>query len=269
MSTSSISVVLRQPSRTLPFRSFGASLAKLPEELILQILEYALSSPGFIAKTDFWAGECEWPECHCQGAWKHVPAKTFTQYTVAPLLAAPKPIPRLAQLAFYANNTFHLCGPQNDMTWNGSGFWLPPPGVRHWIRHLEVEIQIAIPRADPSSSSGGQRGSVFTPAIDWQFLRRLQRGVHGFTGLKTLKLMFEALYVTTQDRLYILDEQLGRAEPFCFQTQTLIVEVCSPWPIWLDDDASSGDIIRDESLGIVLRRHMSATGTWSTRGEVE
>lgn len=237
--------------------SFASLLLGLPEELILEILEHLLTFPGVVARTKFFTGECEWPSCLCQGGrWKHVRVKKLTRATLVPLLEAPEPIPRLARLVFYTTNRFHFCGPQNDEPYASPGFWLPPPGVRHWIRHIQVEVQIAIRRQRSVLWDGLGPMFVFAPSLDWNFLRRLQRGVHGFTGLRSLKLMFEALFITKRDNLQDLDEQLGAVQPFCFQTQELIVEACSVFPAWLDDDAMSGDIVHDADLESVLRRHM-------------
>lgn len=258
MSVSSTSAIRVQAMPASSLRSFRAALSSLPEEVIIEILEYALSLPGCIAKTEFCVGFCEWPSCRCQdGSWHHTPAKQLTNDTLTPLLIAPEPIPRLAQLAFYISNTFHLCGPQNDVLWVGGGFWLPPSGFRHWIQRLEVEVQINFPR--PGSLTNAEDFGI-VPALDWQFLRRLQQGVHGFTGLRNLKLMFEALFITKDEQLRKLDEQLGKIEPFSFQTQDLFVEACSAYPLWLEDDCNSGDIILDERLGKVLEKYMSATG---------
>jgi len=246
--------------QAIPAPSLWAKLSILPEELILGVLEHVLSLPGSVAKTEFCAGYCEWPSCYCQGeSWKHSPAKELTRDTLNPLLVAPEPIPRLAQLAFYTSNTFHLCGPQNDMEYTGPAIWLPPQGFRHWIRRLEVEVQINFPRPgcplDPEAPTLG-----LTPALDWQFLRRLQWGVHGFTGLQTLKLMFEALFITRDEQLQRLDEQLAKSEPFSFQTRELDVEACSAYPVWLEDDFMSNDMVLDERLGKVLEKYVSAHG---------
>ncbi|KAJ4987339.1 hypothetical protein SVAN01_07209 [Stagonosporopsis vannaccii] len=246
---------------TIPAPSFWPTLSSLPEELILEILEHVLSLSGCIAKTDFYAGYCEWPSCHCQGnSWYHTPAKKLTMDNLTPLLAATEPIPRLAQLTFYASNTFHLCGPQNDIRWAGSGFWLPPRQFRQWIRRLEVEVQINFAR--PGSPSNPSEEPVFgiTPTLDWQFLRRLQQGVHGFTGLRTLKMMFEALFITRDEQLRRLDKRLAESEPFSFQAQELIVEACSAYPVWLEDDFMSNDLVVDERLGKVLEKYVSANG---------
>lgn len=258
MATSNTSANAMQAMPVRSLKPLGTALSSLPEELILEILEYVLSLPGCIAKTEFCVGFCEWPSCCCQdGTWYHTPAKELTKDTLTPLLAAPDPIPRLAQLAFYTSNTFHLCGPQNDVIWAGGGFWVPPSGIRHWIRRLEVEVQINFLRSDSLTKS---EDFGIVPALDWQFLRRLEQGVHGFTGLQTLKLMFEALFITKDEQLQKLDEQLGKIEPFSFQTQDLVVEACSAYPVWLEDDCMSGDIILDERLEKVLGKYMSANG---------
>ncbi len=71
--------------------------------------------------------------------------------------------------------------------------------------------------------------------------------------------MFDALFITKKNNLQDLDEQLGAAEPFCFQTQELIVEACSAFPLWLDDDEMSGDMMHDRDLENVLRNYMLKT----------
>ena len=261
MFASNKSTISNQIAPALQLRTLGDLLSRLPEELIIEILKYALLLSGAVARTQFHRGECEWPSCRCVNSdWKHIPAEKLTENTLALFLAASEPIPRLAQLVFYNTNTFHLCGPQKNTEWSGPGFWLPPIGIRHWIRHLEVEIQIGNPRSGSFFHLADGPPYAFIPFLDWEFLRRLQRGVQGFTVLRILKLMFEGLFIMKDAALQLLDEQLGMLEPFCFKTQELVVEACSAYPLWLDDDIMSDDIVRDRRLERALAKYMSATG---------
>lgn len=244
-------------------QTFGERLSKLPEELIIHILEYTLVLPGAISRKDFWGGKCEWPSCLCEDSdWEHIPGEELTNQTLVPLLATPKPVPRLAKYVFYRSNTFHVCDPHSDMTWTSRGVWLPPQGVRHWIRRLEVEIQIENPRGKSLAYATWKSGR------DVVFLRRMQQAVEEFMELRTLRLMFEAVFVTEDAQLQILDQNWSTLDPFHFQTLELILEACSAYPVWCDDSEPSGegDIVRDERLERLLAKYVSATGSMQCIG---
>ncbi|KAF3047224.1 hypothetical protein E8E11_006330 [Didymella keratinophila] len=236
-------------------QTLGERFSKLPVELILQVLESALVLLGPVSKKDFWAGKCEWPGCLCENSdWEHVPGEELTNRTLLPWLLAPQPIPRLAQFVFYRSNAFRVCDPRSEMDWPpGNGVWLPPQHARQWIQRLEIQYLIESPPAYPP---------VHGPLEfkrDVLMLRQIRRAVDRFTKLRTLKLMFEAAFVISDDRLETLDHIWGTLEHFHFQTPKLIMEACSPYPEGRDD-VQEGDLARDERLEKVLTKHMSATG---------
>lgn len=224
-------------------------LSKLPEELIIHILESALVLLGPIAKKNFWAGKCEWPGCLCESSdWEHVPGDELTNKTLRPWLMAPQPIPRLAQYVFYTSNTFRVCDPRSNMDWiTDRRVWLPPQGARQWIQRLEIEIMIESPLLRPLIwSSPKYRRDVLV-------LRQMQRAVDGFPRLKVLRLMFDAAFSTDDDMLERLDHTWSTLEPFHFATPELLLEACSAY-------AGQGDTVRDDRLQRVLAKHVSATG---------
>jgi hypothetical protein len=248
-----ISVQPRPVSRSQTFRE---RLSKLPEELIIQVLEHILDFPGNISKKDFWAGKCEWPGCLCEHSdWVHTPGEELTKTTLIPFSSTPKPIPRLAQYVFYKVNTFHVCDPRSDMDWaNGFDVWLPPRHARQWIKRLELEVMIEEPRWNASAYDSRVFGQ------DTRMLRQMQRAVEGFRGLRTLRLMFETTFVTKDDKLEMLDQTWGTLEPFHFQTPELVLEACSVRSEW-GGDVREGDLVRDERLERLLAKHVSASGT--------
>jgi hypothetical protein len=235
--------------------TFEERLSKLPEELIVQILEYALVLLGPISKRNFWVGKCEWPGCMCENSdWEHVPGDELTKKTLLPWLSAPKPIPRLAQYVFYTSNAFHVCDPRSDMYWDiDSCVWLPPQYARQWIHRLEIEVLLDRPTLYPLVSDLLERTQ------DVLMLRHMQRAVDEFAKISTLRLMFEATFVTKDNMLETLDHIWGTIERFRFQTPKLILEACSPYQE--GRDIQEGDLARDERLETVLAKHVSATGT--------
>ncbi|KAF1929024.1 uncharacterized protein M421DRAFT_144880 [Didymella exigua CBS 183.55] len=247
-------------------QTLGELLSKLPEEIIIQILEYSLVLPGVISKKDFWGGKCEWPGCLCADSdWEHTPGEELTNNTLAPLLSTPDPIPRLAQYVFYKSNTFHICDPRSDMDWVGRGVWLPPQDIRRWIRRLEIEIFIEDPRLVSVACE------VWRPGRDVEYLRQMQRAVKGFTELRTLRLMFETAFVTNHDMLETIDGIWSTLEHFRFQTPQLVLEACSAFPAWYDDTysipAGDGDSVRDVRLERLLAKYVSATGKMQCNSE--
>ena len=234
-------------------QAYGERLSKLPEELIIHILESALVLLGPISKINFWEGKCEWPGCLCENSdWDHVPGAEVVNNTLLPWLLAPEPIPRLAQYVFYGSNTFHICDSRSDMEWNffNSRVWLPPQVARQWIQHLEIEVLLEGATVYPQ---------VYDHAQGLLMLRQMQRAVDGFAKLRTLRLMFESFLATDDNTLEALDRTLRTLEPFHFKTPELVLEACSPYQEG-HDDVQEGDLARDERLERVLAKHVSATG---------
>lgn len=238
-------------------RTFGERLSMLPDELVVQILEYAVALPGTIAKKNFWGGRCEWPECLCEKTdWRHTPGHELTTNTLIPLLLTLKPILRLARYVFYRSNTFHVCGPHCDMDWTDLGVWLPPPDIRHWIRRLEVEVFIEVPRTMLLDSL------TWEPGKDIIFLRRMQQVVKDFTELKTLRLMFDTAYHNMDEMLTNFNRGWSTIEPIRFQTPELKLEACSAYPgMGWAEPSTEGDLVRDERLERALAKYVSTTGT--------
>lgn len=236
-------------------QSFGERFRELPEELIIQVLEFALVLLGPISKKNFWAGKCEWPGCLCENSdWEHAPGEELMSKTLLPWFLVPQPIPRLAQYVFYKSNIFHVCDPRSDMDWGiDSRMWLPPHNARQWIERLEIEILIECPPSYPLMCDDPE----FTR--DVLMLRKVQRVMDGFPNLRTLRLMFEAPFVTDDEMLERL-EHTWTTKHFHFQTPELVLEACSPYHGGRGD-VQEGDIARDERLEKVLAKNVSATGT--------
>lgn len=229
--------------------SFVDRLSKLPEELIVEILEYALFLLGPISKKNFWAGKCEWPGCFCESSdWEHVTGNELMNKTLLPWLMVPQPIPRLARYVYYTSNTFHVCDPRSDMDWTiDRRVWLPPQGARQWIQRLEIDILLESPLLRPFKWDSAEYGR------DVSVLRQMQRAVDGFPRLKILRLMFDATFCTEDYMLERLDHTWFALEPFRFATPELLVEACSAY-------AEQGNTVRDDRLQSVLARHVFATG---------
>jgi len=223
------------------------SLAALPEELLLAIFQHVFFLPtGPIVKVR----ETNDHSKRTSNVDKVMEDSLFL------LLGTSKALFRIAQEAFYSNNTVllrRIAVRRKEHRFPGI-FWLPNVAVRHWITCLQITLDIPAPSKKKCKTRQKCRHHVrwrfSCPRSDWPFLKRIADGTHVFLQLRHLVLHSYAPRHFTLKHTSQLGKVLKALGGMSFRVERLTIEA------W-EGDSVCHDDTRDMALQGVLEGYLT------------
>ncbi|KAF2829556.1 hypothetical protein CC86DRAFT_368549 [Ophiobolus disseminans] len=203
-----------------------SSLEALPEELLVAVFQYVFTSTTPIGHLRF-EHKIRTP----QDGMGIVKQDSLLQF-----VGTTKPLFRVAQEAFYENNTFllHRAPSSHFPIHRAKYFHVPPKSVRPWISRLQITIIVPAPwHGMPGVCSTEfhvchcRREERFTcPFSDWNFLKKIEAGYYEFPQLRHLHLQFVTPHRFGRSAIWYLGYDLIKRGRMSFRAERLTVESC-------------------------------------------